>query len=195
MGLGNYCTTADHTNCIKWEISADPIDPIRSTGRLLNALVNHVETKQHNERIKASYKINDQIWKSASQNPASENSRKTETSDYYGASSKVQGAEMPVNFKRWFWWCKQPGSTCCPTDFIPSTSNSWICQILAHVLAFFCPLWAKCSCGQFAVVRKYQVNKQQPRSRPENQKIQLAAGKTRTLKKPSVGLFNTRACT
>lgn len=89
---------------------------------------------------------------------------------------------------------KWPGSTCCPTgvpslDFIPSTSNLLVCQILAHVVAFFCPLWAKCSCGQFAMVRKYQVNKQHPWSRAENQKIQLAAGKTRTRKKPQRRLF------
>lgn len=60
MGSGNYFTTANQTNCIKCEISADPIDPIRPMERLLNALFNHVGSKQCNERIKASYKINDQ---------------------------------------------------------------------------------------------------------------------------------------
>lgn len=93
---------------------------------------------------------------------------------------------------------KRPESTCRPTgvpslDFIPSTSNLWICQILAHVVAFSCPPWAKCSCGQFAVVRKYQVNKQQPGRKSEN-----PAGSrenTDPQKNPSVGRFNTHART
>lgn len=92
---------------------------------------------------------------------------------------------------------KRPGSTCCPTgvpslDFIPSTSNLWICQILAHMVAFFWP------CGQNVAVVSlpWWENIRWMNNSPEaEQKIQLAAGKIRTLKKPSVGHFNTHACT